>query len=85
MKSIVRYLSKANHEVRDASGRFEGTFRWRWLASLWATLHPDREMHLVVATSAAVEPALPQAAAAEAGKPRRARAARRRPAVARAA
>ena|ERR1700736_2093206 len=47
MKSIVSYLSKPNHEVRDASGRFEGTFRWGWLASLWATLHPSREMHLV--------------------------------------
>jgi hypothetical protein len=47
MKSIVSYLSKPNHEARDASGRFEGTFRWGWLASLWATLHPSREMHLV--------------------------------------
>jgi hypothetical protein len=47
MNSIVRYLSKPNHEVRDTCGRFEGTFRWRWLASLWATLHPERPMHLV--------------------------------------
>jgi hypothetical protein len=47
MSRIVSYLSKPNHEVRDAGGRFEGTFRWHWLASLWATIHPDREMHLV--------------------------------------
>jgi hypothetical protein len=49
MSRIVSYLSKPNHEVRDASGRFEGTFRWHWLASLWATIHPDRQMHLVQA------------------------------------
>jgi len=47
MSHINSFLSKPNHEVRDTSGRFEGTFRWRWMASLWATLHPDRRMRLV--------------------------------------
>jgi hypothetical protein len=47
MSRIINYLSKPNHEVRDTAGRFEGTFRWRWMASLWATLHPDRRMLLV--------------------------------------
>jgi hypothetical protein len=47
MKGFVSYLSKPNYEARDAHGRFEGTFRWPWLASLWATLHPSRPMHLL--------------------------------------
>jgi hypothetical protein len=46
MKGFVSYLSKPNYEARDAQGRFEGTFRWPWLASLWAALHPSRPMHL---------------------------------------
>jgi hypothetical protein len=40
MTQIVRYLSRPNYEARDLSGRFEGTFRWRWLATVWAGLHP---------------------------------------------
>jgi hypothetical protein len=69
MSRIVSYLSKPNHEVRDTSGRFEGTFRWRWLASLWATIHPDRHMHLVQARAHDLlvqerPPALPTPAAA---------------------
>jgi hypothetical protein len=63
MSRIVSYLSRPNHEVRDTTGRFEGTFRWRWMASLWATLHPDRRMHLVPAVrripQLAVAPAVP--------------------------
>jgi hypothetical protein len=95
MNSIVSYLSKPNHEVRDTSGRFEGTFRWRWLASLWATLHPERHMHLVQVTSTATPPAIPQASAVPAETTGRAagpdirrvpaRRPRRRPAVQRAA
>ena len=97
MKSIVSYLSKPNHEVRDAYGRFEGTFRWGWLASLWATLHPARDMHLVEVKPASTitVPAVPQAAIVRAATPeptaaadiRRtpARRPRRRPAVQRAA
>lgn len=95
MKSIVEYLSKPNHEVRDASGRFEGTFRWRWLASLWATLHPARDMHLVGMRPTVVEPAVPRPVAvpaanaepAAAPQIRRApaRRPRRRPVVQRAA
>src|SRR2546428_4304896 len=97
MKSIVSYLSKSNHEVRDSSGRFEGTFRWGWLASLWATLHPSREMHLVEvgSTATAAQPAVSHAAIVRAENPERApapvirrapaRRPRRRPAVQRAA
>ena len=97
MKSIVSYLSKPNHEVRDAYGRFEGTFRWGWLASLWATLHPARDMHLVDVkpASKATLPAVRQAAIVPAATPEPAAAAdirraparrpRRRPAVQRAA
>jgi hypothetical protein len=44
MTQIVRYLSRPNYEARDLNGRFEGTFRWRWLATVWAGLHPERPM-----------------------------------------
>jgi hypothetical protein len=95
MSRIASYLSKPNHEVRDSSGRFEGTFRWRWLASLWATIHPDRHMHLVQERAPAPQaaapapaviqaPALEQAAGGEV-RSAPARRPRRRPAVQRAA
>jgi hypothetical protein len=91
VKSIVSYLSKPNHEVRDISGRFEGTFRWGWLASLWATLHPDRPMRLVQVTApapqAAVVPVenLERAAGPDIRRAPAQRRPRRRPAVQRAA
>jgi hypothetical protein len=50
MKGFVSYVSTPNFEARDAQGRFEGTFRWHWLASLWAILHSDRPMHLLTLT-----------------------------------
>ncbi|MBJ7612902.1 MAG: hypothetical protein DLM67_04340 [Candidatus Nephthysia bennettiae] len=99
MSRIVSYLSKPNHEVRDASGRFEGTFRWHWLASLWATVHPDRHMHLVQArpgeplaqgpaaapVAAVVQAPVREQAAGGEVRSAPARRARRRPAVQRAA
>jgi hypothetical protein len=54
MTQIVRYLSRANYEARDLKGKFEGTFRWRWLASVWAGLHPERPMHTTRCTEALV-------------------------------
>ena len=45
MTQIVRYLSRPNYEARDLHGKFEGTFRWRWLATVWAGLHPERPMN----------------------------------------
>ena len=64
MKGFVSYLSRPNFEARDAQGRFEGTFRWHWLASVWAILHSDRPMHLVplAGTDPAPQAALPRAA-----------------------
>ena len=84
MDRMVSYLSKPNHEVRDNSGRFEGTFRWRWLASLWATLHPTRQMGLVAVTTPATVASHEQAAGPDVS-PAPARRPRRRPSVQRAA
>ena len=78
MKGFVSYLSRPNFEARDAQGRFEGTFRWHWLASLWAIVHSDRPMHLVPlrppapALSAAPAPPAPPAASTTATVLRRA-------------
>jgi hypothetical protein len=100
MKGFVSYLSKPNYEARDAQDRFEGTFRWPWLASLWATLHPSRPMHLfpvvapgvvitshapaVAARPVAVEPEQPAPAVAARTSSAR-RSSRRRPAARQAA
>jgi hypothetical protein len=99
MKGFVSYLSKPNYEARDAQGRFEGTFRWPWLASIWATLHPQRPMHLspvlpsavitshapaVAAKPVAVETAEPARTTASRTSSTR-RSTRRRPAAQRAA
>ena len=64
MKGFVSYLSRPNFEAWDAQRRFEGTFRWHWLASLWAILHSDRPMHLVTLTPTdrAPQATLPRAA-----------------------
>jgi hypothetical protein len=55
---MVRYLSKSNYLARDRQGRFEGTFRWRWLASLWAITHPQRPMYAVRCTGEVAQPPL---------------------------
>jgi hypothetical protein len=100
MKGFVSYLSKPNYEARDAQGRFEGTFRWPWLASIWATLHPQRPMCLfpVLPSGAVITSHAPAVAAkpvaVETGEPARTtasrtsavrRSTRRRPAAQRAA
>ena len=56
MTQIVRYVSRPNYEARDFQGRFEGTFRWRWLATVWASLHSERPMTTTALTPAKARP-----------------------------